>query len=102
MTENNKSKIILKKKKYILTYYTVCRILYFMTMIRDTIIERMKELSLNPNQLYEILKREKRNVPRMTIYDFLTGKTDARTEVASELMKVLDLEVRPIKNKRAR
>mgnify|MGYP001591377009 FL=1 len=61
-----------------------------MTMIRDAIVERMKELKLNPNKLSETLKD---SIPRMTIYDFLSGKTDARTEVASALMEVLGLEI---------
>ena len=52
----------------------------------------MTELDMNPNQLSEILKGK---IPRRTIYDFLSGKTDARTEVASELMKVLGLDLRP-------
>ena len=71
-----------------------------MTMIRDTIIERMKELNLNPNQLYEMLKRDKCEIPRMTIYDFLSGKTDARTEVASALIKALGLELKPEKTRK--
>ena len=56
----------------------------------------MDELNLNPNQLSEILKGK---VPRQTIYDFLTGKTDARTEVASALMDVLGLEITKSKKK---
>jgi len=66
-------------------------------MIRKTIIKRMNELNLNPNRLSEMLKGR---IPRQTIYDFLSGKTDARTEVVSELMKALELELRPIKKKR--
>ena len=50
----------------------------------------MKELNLNPNQLSEMLKG---SIPRRTIYDFLSGKTDARTEVASALMKKLGLKI---------
>ena len=65
-------------------------------MIRQAIIKRMKELSLNPNQLSEILKGK---IPRQTVYDFLSGRTDARSEVVSELIKALDLELRPIKKK---
>lgn len=61
-----------------------------MTMIRKAIIKRMKELNLNPNRLSEKLKGK---IPRQTIYDFLSGKTDARTEVASALMKTLGLEL---------
>jgi predicted transcriptional regulator len=45
---------------------------------------------MNPNQLSEILKRK---IPRRTIYDFLSGRTDARTEVASELIKVLGIKL---------
>ena len=67
-----------------------------MTMIRKAITERMKELDLNPNQLSEMLKGK---IPRQTIYDFLSGKTDARSEVVSELIKALGLELRPKKKK---
>lgn len=59
-------------------------------MIRQAITKRMKELNLNPNQLSEMLKDE---IPRQTIYDFLSGKTDARSEVVSELIKALGLEL---------
>ena len=69
-----------------------------MTMIRETILSRMKELGLNPNRLSEMLKGE---IPRQTIYDFLSGKADARSEVVSALIEALDLEIRP-KRKRAR
>jgi hypothetical protein len=61
-----------------------------MTMIRKAILNRMDKLKVNPNQLSEMLQG---NVPRMTIYDFLSGKTDARTEVAGEIMRVLDLQI---------
>ncbi len=61
-----------------------------MTMIRKIIIKRMNELNLNSNQLSEILKGK---IPRQTIYDFLSGKTDARSEVVSELIKALGLEL---------
>jgi predicted transcriptional regulator len=63
-----------------------------MTMIRDIIIKRMKELDMNTNQLSEKLKGK---IPRQTIYDFLSGKNDARSEVVSELIKALDLELKP-------
>ncbi len=63
-----------------------------MTMIRETILGRMKELDLNPNRLSEMLKGE---IPRQTIYDFLSGKADARSEVVSALLEALDLELRP-------
>ena len=67
-----------------------------MTMIRDTIKKRMKELNMNTNQLSEKLKDK---IPRQTIYDFLSGKTDARSEVVSALMKALGLELKPKKRK---
>ena len=67
-----------------------------MVIIRKIIIKRMNELNLNPNRLSEMLKDE---IPRQTIYDFLSGKTDARTEVVSALMKVLELELKPKKRK---
>ncbi len=67
-----------------------------MTMIRKAIIKRMNELNLNPNQLSVMLKD---NIPRRTIYDFLSGRTDTRTEVASALMQALGLELRPAKKK---
>ena len=72
--------------------YTLC-----MTMIRKAILKRMDELKVNPNQLSEMLKGR---VPRMTIYDFLTKKTDARTEVAAEIMKALGLEIVPKQGKK--
>ena len=57
----------------------------------------MNELNLNPNQLSEMLKGK---IPRQTIYDFLSGKTDARTEVVGALMNVLGLELKPTAKKR--
>jgi hypothetical protein len=75
---------------FVLDSFPKYRIPLFMTMIRKTIIERMNELNLNANQLSEKLKGK---IPRQTIYDFLTGTSDARTEVASELMRVLGLEL---------
>ena len=62
-------------------------------MIRQAIIKRMKELNLNPIRLSEILKGK---IPRQTVYDFLSGRTDARSEVVSELIKVLGLELKVI------
>ena len=67
-----------------------------MTMVRDIIIKRMKELDMNTNQLSEKLKGK---IPRQTIYDFLSGRNDARSEVVSELIKALDLELKPKKRK---
>ncbi len=68
-----------------------------MTMIRKAIIKRMNELNLNPNRLSEMLKGK---IPRQTIYDFLSCNTDARSEVVSELIKALDLELKPKKHRR--
>ena len=65
-----------------------------MTMIRDIIIKRMKELDINTNQLSEKLKGK---IPRQTIYDFLSGRNDARSEVVSELIQAMDLELVPKK-----
>ena len=65
-------------------------------MIRKAITKRMKELNLNPNQLSVMLKGR---IPRRTIYDFLSGKTDARSEVVSQLIKALGLELKPTKKK---
>ncbi len=70
-----------------------------MTMIRKAITKRMKELNLNPNRLSEMLKGK---IPRQTIYDFLSGKTDARSEVVSELIKILGLELTPKKCKKVK
>lgn len=67
-----------------------------MTSIRKAIIKRMNELNLNPNQLSVMLKDD---IPRRTIYDFLSGKTDTRTEMASALMQALGLELRSRKKK---
>ena len=65
-------------------------------MIRDIIIKRMRELDVNTNQLSEKLKGK---IPRQTLYDFLSGRNDARSEVVSELIKALDLELKPKKRK---
>ncbi len=61
-----------------------------MTMIRNAILSRMKELNLTTNRVSELLEGR---IPWRTIYDFLNGSTDARTEVASALMEVLGLTI---------
>lgn len=66
-------------------------------MIRKAILKRMNELNLNPNQLSEMLKGE---IPRQTIYDFLSGRTDARSEVVSALIEAVGLELVPKKRKK--
>ncbi|MFC1739243.1 hypothetical protein ACFL1G_09380 [Planctomycetota bacterium] len=63
-------------------------------MIRKSIIKRMNKLNMNRNQLSEMLKGK---IPRSTIYDFLSCNTDARSEVVSELIKALGLELVPKK-----
>jgi predicted transcriptional regulator len=71
-----------------------------MTVIRKAILRRMDELNLNPNKLSEMLKGR---IPRQTIYDFLSGNTDARSEVVSALMDVLGLTITvKKKNKRGK
>lgn len=42
---------------------------------------------------YWLANQLKGRIPQRTIYDFLSGKTDARSEVISALMEVLDLVV---------
>jgi hypothetical protein len=63
-------------------------------MIRNAIKKRMNELKLTTNQLSVMLKGK---IPRRTIYNFLSDNIDARTEVASEIMEVLGLELTPKK-----
>jgi DNA-binding phage protein len=63
-------------------------------------MKRMNELNLNRNQLSEMVKGK--GIPRQTIYDFLSGRTDARTEVASALMKALGLTITQKGKKKAR
>lgn len=83
--------------KILLTYIRNIVYYVYMTMIRKAILKRMDELKMNPNQLSEQLKG---SIPRMTIYDFLSGKADARTEVAAEIMKALGLEIVPKKRQK--
>ena len=79
--------------------HTEYRIIEYMTMIRKAILKRMDELKMNPNQLSKILKG---SIPRMTIYDFLSGKSDARSEVVGEIMKALGLKILPKSDKKGR
>jgi len=64
--------------------------------IRRAILDRMHELGLNINQVSLLVKGR---IPRRTVYTFLTGRVDARTEVASVLMEVLGLTItsKPVK-----
>ena len=52
--------------------------------------------------IMNIAKMLKGSIPQQTICDFLTGKTDARTEVASELMRVLKIELKSKKIKKGK
>ncbi len=65
-------------------------------MLRNIIIERMEELGVNTNQLYEMLKDQ---IPRRTLYDFITDRCDARSEVVSAIMSVLGLGIKKTKPK---
>jgi predicted transcriptional regulator len=72
-----------------------------MTMadIRQSILDRMKELGWSINHVSVLAKGR---VPRRTVYAYLTGESDARTEVASILMEVLGLTITSKPVKRAR
>jgi len=76
----------------------VCNMLHTMSMadIRQTILDRMQELGWTINRV-SVLVRDR--IPRRTVYTFLTGEVDARTEVASILMEVLGLTItsKPVK-----
>lgn len=65
-------------------------------MLRDTIIERMKELKINTNQLSEMLKD---TVPRRTLYDFISGRCYTSSRVVSEIMEKLGLGIKKTKPK---
>lgn len=67
-----------------------------MSMLRDTIIERMKELKINTNQLSEMLKD---TVPRRTLYDFISGRCYTSSRVVSEIMEKLGLGIKKTKPK---
>lgn len=64
-------------------------------MLRDAIIERMTELKINTNQLYEMLKdKGKDTVPRRTLYDFISGRCYTSSRVVSEIMEKLGLGIK--------
>ena len=67
-------------------------------MLRDAIIERMTELKINTNQLYEMLK-DKDTVPRRTLYDFISGRCYTSSRVVSEIMEKLGLGIKKSKPK---
>lgn len=70
----------------------VCGILHIMGMadIRQSILDRMRELGWSINHVSVLVKNR---IPRRTVYAYLTGESDARTEVASVLMEVLGLTI---------
>ena len=61
-----------------------------MSAIRDVILKRMSEMNLTTYKLSKMLEGQ---VPMRTIYDFISGKSDAGTEVASALMEALGLTI---------
>ena len=63
-------------------------------MLRDTIIERMRELKINTNQLSEMLKD---TVPRRTLYDFISKRCDTSSQVVSAVMEQLGLGIKKTK-----
>ncbi len=79
----------------------LCRILHTMDMadIRQSILDRMHELGWTINHVSVLVKDR---IPRRTVYAYLTGEFDARTEVASALMEVLGLTITSKPVKRAR
>ena len=66
----------------------VFRYVKAMLAIRDVILKRMSEMNLTT---YKLCKMIEGQVPMRTIYDFISGKSDAGTEVASVLMEALGL-----------
>ena len=73
---------------------SVCNRLHTMSVadIRQAILDRMRELGWTINHVSVLVKDR---IPRRTIYTYLTGQVDARTEVASVLMEVLGLTIAP-------
>ena len=67
-----------------------------MADIRQSILDRMRELGWTINHVSVLVKGR---IPRRTVYAYLTGEVDARTEVASILMEVLGLTItsKPVK-----
>jgi len=79
----------------------MCSILHIINMadIRQSILDRMKELDWTINHVSVLVKGR---IPRRTVYAYLTSESDARTEVASVLMEVLGLTITVQPVKRAR
>ena len=62
-----------------------------MSMIRDTILARMKQLNLTT---YRLSKMVQGKVPSRTVYSFISGESDASSQVCSVLMQALGLEIK--------
>jgi len=65
-----------------------------MTIIRDAILQRMKELDLTT---YRVSKLIEDKIPQRTVYAFLSGTNDASCQVASIIMERLGLTITSIK-----
>jgi hypothetical protein len=61
-----------------------------MSVLRDAILKRMKELHVTT---YRLSKMVEGKVCQRTVYTFISGEADARSEVVSALMQALDLEI---------
>lgn len=66
-----------------------------MSMLRDTILERMEELGLTTYRLSKMVEGE---IPRRTVYAFISGEFDASSKVVSTLMEALGLSIKVNKN----
>ena len=61
-----------------------------MSNIRNIILQQMASLELT---IYQVSKMVKDRIPKRTVYAFLSGEKDTRTETASILMETLGLKV---------
>ncbi len=61
-----------------------------MSVLRDAILKRMKELNVTT---YRLSKMVEGTVRQRTVYTFISGQADASSEVVSTLMQALDLEI---------
>jgi predicted transcriptional regulator len=61
-----------------------------MSKIRDIILKQMRKADLTT---YRVWKMVEGKVPKRTIYDFLSGKSDTSTEVGWILMEALGLTI---------
>lgn len=82
---------IFENLKYFLDVRAILCKDVLMSQIRKAILEQMLELDLNIHQVSKLVKSE---VPRRTVYAFLTGDKDTGTKTASLLMKAVGLTVK--------